>query len=188
MHWREGGGGLRSGYINMRTSLNYVETLLEWWTTLVASAPAPPGTTRCHVGGMGRRSIEARVCLDPFAWRWSGGSTPFFLSPLLIIYLFFPYLMHTLVSSSNYVCVCVSTLVFTSSRQIERHLRAPPPPNRNPKVPGCNKPTKNIKQYICFRSMNELWVDNNNLLTPSMKKLTPIVDDKMRIFMHRIRV
>ena len=31
--------------------------------------------------------IEARVRLDPFAQGLSGGLTPFFLSPLLIIYL-----------------------------------------------------------------------------------------------------
>ena len=40
-------------------------------------------------------SIKARVHLDPFARRWSGGSTPFFLS---IIY---PYHMLTLDHHSN---------------------------------------------------------------------------------------
>ena len=47
--------------------------------------------------------IEARVRLDPFAQGWSGGLAPFFLSPLLIIYLLFPCLMLTLVLSSNNV-------------------------------------------------------------------------------------
>ena len=45
--------------------------------------------------------IEAQVRLDPFAQGWSGRSTPFFLSHLLIIYLLFPYLVLTLVLSSN---------------------------------------------------------------------------------------
>ena len=45
--------------------------------------------------------IEARVRLDPFAQGWLGGSAPFFLSLLFLIYQIFLYHILTLGSSSK---------------------------------------------------------------------------------------
>ena len=62
--------------------------------------------------------IEARVRLDPFAQGYSGGSTPFFLSPLLSIYLLFPYFMLTLILSYNHWYHLTTRIIYVHARNI----------------------------------------------------------------------
>ena len=80
-------------YVTMGGSFDYVETLLKWWSTLVASAPAPDTTRRWY-----GTPIKARVRLNPFAWGWSGGSTPFFLSLSPLSYLYIISLVYAYIS------------------------------------------------------------------------------------------
>ena len=79
----------------MGTSFDYVETLLEWWSTIVASVLS---TTRRHDGGMGRRSRLESISIPSLG---VVGWIDTLLSLSFLIYLYLISLSQAYISIKN---------------------------------------------------------------------------------------